>query len=411
VAIRSVFLLDFDNIMTGIWNQDVQLALEFANRPMDWLPRLAGAYLSTAEPRRWLVAKCYLNPAGSLPNPARTGERIYFSRFRPGLVSAGFEVIDCPSMTRGGKNAADIRVVIDALDLLFHGSKYQEFVIASGDSDFTPLLQRIRADDRLITVMSPGLMSPAYSSLADKLIDFQAIEALISEPAELPPQALPEAEDTGRGSFEAFVRTRYAEAAEPLSLSTLAHAASKAAPGALASNWFGGGFLAALQRLDLPNAHIEHNYLWDEERHPPPRTAKQKGAELPEAMDVLVRVLDVPRLRREAWPAIFTALADYAATHEFSLSEATRITRDQLAATDTPVGRPAIGYVVKGTQRGGAPLNGDPPPSADAIGRAFCRSLIDRAYQAGINLDSTEVDEIFGWFGVEDRGEEDAASD
>jgi hypothetical protein len=403
---RSTILLDFDNIFLGIYNQDPSLALDFANKPMDWLPRLAEAYLATPDIRRWLVARCYLNPAGSLPNPSRPGERIFFSRFRPGLVSAGFEVIDCPSMTSRGKNAADIRIVIDALDLLYHRSNYEEFVIASGDSDFTPLLQRLRADDRLITVVSPGIMSPAYSSLADKLIDFVGVEALVrpapvTSSETMPPQVEGE-NSAGWEAFDSYVRTRYAEASGPLGLPSLAHAAAQVAPEALASNWFGVGFGSAILRLQLPNAHVAQNYLWDEERHEPPGSDQPHLAvDLPESIQTLVRLLDLPRLRRETWPAVFETLARYAGGHEFSLTEATRWSRDELANNSIHVGRPALGYVAKGAQFGGAPLSADPPPSAADLARAFCTSLIDRAYQAGLNLDAAEVEEISGWFGIE----------
>jgi hypothetical protein len=402
MAITSVLLLDFDNIISGLWGQDVQLALDFANRPMEWLPRLTQSYLGAADSRRLLVARCYLNPAGWRILPGRSDERVFYSRFRPGLVSAGFEVVDCPAMTRTGKNAADIRIVIDALDLLYHRSDYEEFIVASGDSDFTPLLQRIRADNRRITVISPGLMSPAYASLADQLIDFAAIETLVRGSAE-PTVAAPAGGDSSAqwAAFDALVRTRYAEAAAPLNLASLAQEVAVAVPEATANNWFGKGFASAVQSLGLPNAEVAKNFLWDEERHQPPEVAQPDRTELSESLEMLVRVLDLPRLRKEAWPAIFETLERYAAEHDFSLTEATKWSRDQLAGTGTPIGRPAIGYVVKGTQIGGVPLNSDPAPKAADIARGFSNSLIDRAYQAGINLDPSEVEEISAWFGVE----------
>ncbi|MDR3401567.1 MAG: NYN domain-containing protein, partial [Chthoniobacter sp.] len=150
---RCAIFVDFDNVFTTLWGLDRNAALRFASEPADWLQVLANSCL-TGEPRRWLVARCYLNPAGYAPTPGEANDRLYFSRFRPSLVRAGFEVIDCPVVSRGGKNAADIRMVVDALDLLGHRTHFDEFVLASGDSDFTPLLQRLRAEDRRITIIS-----------------------------------------------------------------------------------------------------------------------------------------------------------------------------------------------------------------------------------------------------------------
>jgi hypothetical protein len=308
-------------------------------------------------------------------------------------------------MTGAGKNAADIRIVIDALDLLYHRSDYEEFVVASGDSDFTPLLQRIRADNRLITVISPGIMSPAYSSLADKLIDFTALEAIVRPKAE-PENPMPEVEPTvayvaERTVFANFIRTRYSEAPSALSLPALAHEVAKAAPDALASGWFGLGFVPAIAELSLPSARLEQNFLWDEERHQPPGLEQSHVARtMPETIESVFHLLEVPRLRTEAWPVLFETLGRYAADHEFNLTEATRWSRDQLASTAMPIARPAFSYAVKGAQFGGAPLNSDPPPNAEEIARAFCNSLIDRAYQAGMVLDAQDVIEISNWFGV-----------
>jgi uncharacterized LabA/DUF88 family protein len=99
--------------------------------------------------RRWLILRCYLNPSGSVPHrgDAGTQTRLFFSGFRTSFVRAGFEVIDCPRYS-GTKNAADIRIVVDAIDALADDARYDEFVIASGDSDMTPLLHRLRRADR-----------------------------------------------------------------------------------------------------------------------------------------------------------------------------------------------------------------------------------------------------------------------
>lgn len=403
---RSVILLDFDNIFGGLWELDREIARLFANDPDFWLTVLRDQHL-VDDQRRWLVVRCYLNPAGFVYDD---GERLYLSRFRPSLVRAGFEVVDCPAMTRAGKNAADIRLVIDALDLLASEAIYDEFVIASGDSDFAPLLQRLRSRDKRITVMTPSYTSAAYSSLADKLLDFDAIASLV-KPQAVDPNgtiASPVAQGDGavgdnpREVLAALIRSKYAEATAPLNLARLSEEVSRELPGARESNWFGaGGFKSAIFALDLPHAKLSQHYLWDEERHQPPATIEQADDfELPVPVQALVHALELPRLRQETWPKVFDVLARYAAEFDFNLTESSRWSRDTLAAEGEHVSRAALNHVIRGTQMGGTPLNRVPPPTALEISEAYFNNLIDRSGYFGVTLTSEDEDIIADWLGL-----------
>jgi hypothetical protein len=76
-----------------------------------------------------------------------------WSRFREakaGLHEAGVELIDVPPSTSAGKNAADMRLVIDALELNYARQHIDTFVIASGDSDFCPLAYKLRENDKTV---------------------------------------------------------------------------------------------------------------------------------------------------------------------------------------------------------------------------------------------------------------------
>ncbi|KQN90731.1 hypothetical protein ASE90_16645 [Sphingomonas sp. Leaf67] len=115
--------------------------------------------------------------------------------------------------------------IIDALDLLGHRTRFDEFVIASGDSDFMPLLQRIRAEDRRTTIVSPGYLAAAYSASADRVVDFDALRELLrSRDADAvlkPPVgtvAQTDGVDYGSIDFADFVRRRYLEAVAPLAM-------------------------------------------------------------------------------------------------------------------------------------------------------------------------------------------------
>lgn len=397
---KSVILIDFDNLFLTLWQLDRETARRFASDPFRWMAQLAESHLAL-DRRRWLVARCYLNPSGWVQLP-EAGERLYFSRFRPDLVRAGFEVIDCPPMTYTGKNAADIRIVIDALDLLGSPCGYEEFVIGSGDSDFAPLLHRLRAQDRRITIISPGYASPAYTSLADRIIGFEGIESILWPEPEQPTESVAPTDAT-HDAFAAFIRNRYDESTEPLNLSTLSQEALRVVSGARDSDWFGAGsFTRAVRLLNLPNVRLSQHLLWDEVRHaaPPSSESPVGDGSIPEPVMTLVRLLDLPRLRQEDWQPLFAILARYAAEFSFNLTESTRWSRDMLAEDGISVPRMAVSFVVRGAQFGGAPLDSATPPTAKQIGEAFRDGLIERANAAGIVLDAAAERVISAWFGL-----------
>ncbi len=238
--VRAALYLDFDNVFSGLYKVDPDVAVRFASEPDGWLRRLSTTLMANA-PRRWLILRCYLNPSGWVyhPDPAGEQARLYFSKFRPAFVRAGFEVIDCPRYS-GTKNAADIRIVVDAIDALSADTRYDEFVIASGDSDMTPLLQRLRRSDRRTMIVSPADAAAAFTSIADQVLDSQQLLAL----AQGEPIELDDAEDTldaefadGVGqvdvaavdenatyeTFRSLMSAEYAKASEPLNMAALAY--------------------------------------------------------------------------------------------------------------------------------------------------------------------------------------------
>jgi hypothetical protein len=273
----SVIFVDFDNVFSALWVIDGGLAIRFASDPASWLTGLAEMD-AVDGPRRWLVARCYMNPSGWVSAPGEQNDRLWFYRFRADFVKAGFEVLDCPTLTRGAKNGADIRIVIDALDLLGHRTRFREFVFISGDSDFTPLLYRLRAEDRRTAIVAPGRLSAAYSAVADRVLGFDRIGTLLGSTS----GELVKAADTGESepenhvsadeqAFATFVRRRYDDARAPLNLSSLSSEVVREIPGAKSSDWFGNGtFRKALDQLSLSNVRFAQHHLWDERRHQPP---------------------------------------------------------------------------------------------------------------------------------------------
>ena len=163
--IRTALFVDFDNIYIGLNNLDTQAAESFASNPAGWLQWIECGMPSVLDAcqdlpkgeRSVLIRNCYLNP--------RT-----FYRFRPYFTRSAFTIVDCPPLTEKGKTSSDIRMVMDVLDTLKHETRFDEYIVLSGDADFTPVLQRLRAHDRRTTVLAVGPASEAYKSACDYLI-------------------------------------------------------------------------------------------------------------------------------------------------------------------------------------------------------------------------------------------------
>ena len=97
-----------------------------------------------------------------------------WSRFREAkahLHEFGCELIDVPPSTRSGKNGADMRLVIDALELCYAREHIDTYVIASGDSDFCPLAGKLRENDRTVIGLAvKQATSPMFVKACDEFI-------------------------------------------------------------------------------------------------------------------------------------------------------------------------------------------------------------------------------------------------
>lgn len=167
--LRSAIFLDFDNLVSGLRDgAGPEFALRFAEQPELWLtPLLADL------PRRALLRRCYMNPAGMLEDGA--GSRARYSDFRWTFLAAGFEVVDCPRLTRL-KNAADLRIALDAMEAMLSPlARYDEFILLSTDSDFVPLLQRLRAADRRTRLVAHPEVGRVVRTAADEVIGLDTV--------------------------------------------------------------------------------------------------------------------------------------------------------------------------------------------------------------------------------------------
>ncbi len=73
-----------------------------------------------------------------------------YKEFKGPMHEASFELIEIPHVRMSGKNSADIRMVVDALDLCYTKSHVDTFVIVSGDSDFSPLVSKLRENNKIV---------------------------------------------------------------------------------------------------------------------------------------------------------------------------------------------------------------------------------------------------------------------
>ena len=90
---------------------------------------------------------------------------------RPFFIRAGFEVVDTPALTAQGKTSADVQMALDMVDTLNHTTRFDEFILFSGDADFTPVLRRLREHDRRTIVLATGPTAVAYRSVCDQVVD------------------------------------------------------------------------------------------------------------------------------------------------------------------------------------------------------------------------------------------------
>ena len=93
-----------------------------------------------------------------------------YKEFKAGMHEAAFELIEIPHVRQSGKNSADIRMVVDALDLCYTKSHVDSFVIISGDSDFSPLVSKLRENNK--TVIGVGVKNSASDLLIANCDEF-----------------------------------------------------------------------------------------------------------------------------------------------------------------------------------------------------------------------------------------------
>jgi uncharacterized protein (TIGR00288 family) len=102
-----------------------------------------------------------------------------YKNFKTSMHEAAFELIDIPHVRQSGKNSADIRMVVDALDMCYTKSHVDTFVIISGDSDFSPLVSKLRENAK--TVIGVGVKNSTSDLLIKNCDEFIYYDDLVRE--------------------------------------------------------------------------------------------------------------------------------------------------------------------------------------------------------------------------------------
>jgi uncharacterized protein (TIGR00288 family) len=102
-----------------------------------------------------------------------------YKGFKATMHEAAFEMIDIPHVSKSGKNSADIRMVVDALDLCYMKGHVDTFAIVSGDSDFSPLVSKLRENNK--TVIGVGVKQSTSSLFIGNCDEFIFYDDLVRE--------------------------------------------------------------------------------------------------------------------------------------------------------------------------------------------------------------------------------------
>jgi len=100
-----------------------------------------------------------------------------YKEFKPPMHEAAFEMIEIPHIRMSGKNSADIRMVVDALDLCYTKSHLDTFVVVSGDSDFSALVSKLRENNK--TVIGVGVKNSTSDLLTANCDEFIYYDDLV----------------------------------------------------------------------------------------------------------------------------------------------------------------------------------------------------------------------------------------
>jgi uncharacterized protein (TIGR00288 family) len=137
-----------------------------------------------------------------------------YKEFKSAMHAASFELIEIPHVRQSGKNSADIRLVVDALDLCYTKAHVDTFVIVSGDSDFSPLVSKLRENAKM--VIGVGVKNSSSDLLIANCDEFIYYDDLVRQDdqkrraAKKRRESAPAGEDKKQEAFDLLLETLHA---------------------------------------------------------------------------------------------------------------------------------------------------------------------------------------------------------
>jgi hypothetical protein len=385
--------VDFDNVFTGLQALDPLAAKRFAEDPKHWADALSSGS-SGEDARRFLIRNCYLNP-------------VVYSKYRTYWTRAGFRVIDCPSLTQRGKSSTDINLVLDAMDALSGTVGIEEFFIASADADFTSLIQRFRAADRMTTVIAAGAVAFAYREMADHVVESHDFVAILHGTTAEPVLAVAAGKDTNvptaakakkKAASPAIreVLELVRAAPGPVFGAMVAHRALTAEP-SLKTDWGGWGkFGTWVSQIGqgVEYSPAQGGWVWDGKRFSsedlPAPADLQPGIE-----EQVTRVTDVPALSAAQFRQMFQAMEARLREATLNRTELSRMVRDDCVSAGQPVSRNAVSFVLQGLNYVNFPLTDE--ATAEGLAAAWTANVEELCRVALLEFDAAEKLAVRRW--------------
>jgi hypothetical protein len=313
-------------------------------------------------------------------------------------------------------------MVMDILDTLRDYEHISEYIVLSGDADFTPVLLRLRAHDRRTVVLPVGPAAAAFRASADRVLaenDFVDIalgeRTLVAEDesaASAEPEAITDhrALDPGLGSLRQEVldevRRIVDGAPQALRLARVAHDVRAKFKAAIdETDWAGTGSFTTLLRsagnVGLTVTGGSGGYIYDSARHEPPPSAGPDplsafGEELGGLVARVSQVTDTPMLTGEQYRHVFEALADYLRSNGYAISPTSKAVRDACGELGDRTSRQSINFILKGiAYRNG--FRPDVPKDAATLASVYAENVLGLAAAAQLQLTPEEQERVGEW--------------
>ena len=264
-AFLSAVFVDYDNIYLSLKRKSEEAAKRFAKDSALWLKGIETSLLITPTNspittgvRRIVMNRCYGNPVPRRNATDNSTDMNSFPFVRHHFLRSGFEIVDCPPLTAQLKNSSDIRMVMDVRDYLTHDTYFDEFVILSGDADFTPVLHRLRAHARRTVIFANDYTAAPYTAISDGEVRESNLIALLLD-GRVGDQAISGAsleiqDDSIRRKIIAEVVAAVQASAAPVPLEVLADRAVRSIghDRTIGTGWAGAGGFRELLTQALP---------------------------------------------------------------------------------------------------------------------------------------------------------------